>query len=271
MEWKDLVDDIFFNLRIGTEIISHNENFCEIFLPFKSPSNDKISLCIKKENDSYVITDLGASFNYLFIFGVNIKNEKIQLLINQLKNVFNIQLVEEELLLTCHSSEELSDGFLSMVQAITEVMNHRILSKRISKRGNFVNKSLIVNLFKDEEVKYEENFVISTSVTEYVFDFRIGGNGLIDILGANSKRSASNKLKNYLGKVSNLKKELKDKLILILDDSVKKNIYQKHDLGFTTGLWDINWVDTIRKNGVEICFWTADKSKIDEFIKVHCK
>jgi hypothetical protein len=94
---------------------------CIIYTPYLDPSNDPLSIFIEKVDNHFRISDMTRAFEYLFLHGMEIKqNSKQEWYLNTTLNRLGANLAINELFIDV-SKEGIPDGILRLTEAIRSI------------------------------------------------------------------------------------------------------------------------------------------------------
>lgn len=199
--------------------------FVRISTPFILPDGSLIDLFLKEKEESYVLTDLGETFGWLYLqtsaFGLS-KNQ--ELIIKDILITHGIEQLNGMLVIRLKQDDNLSDAVLRLVQAIIRITDTNNKPKTSSSKPiiepikeqleEFLNNKKL-NIERDKEF----TGFSGTSRTVDFCIYRPSGNTLINVLSMQGKpRLRSEKLFITWSEISYLK-ESKYNFISLIDDS----------------------------------------------------
>jgi hypothetical protein len=120
MNCEDIVKSYLESLR---EKFTYEpvESGCIIYTPYLDPSNDSISVLVEKIGDNYRISDMNQAFEYLFLHGLEIKDNSGQKqLLNVTLNRLGVSLDVNEIVVEV-KREEIPDGIQRLIEAIKSI------------------------------------------------------------------------------------------------------------------------------------------------------
>jgi hypothetical protein len=153
MNCKDIIQAYLDSLK-EKFVVEPADNGCIIHTPYLDPSNDLLMIFIEKMDDHFRISDMTQAFEYLFLHGIEIKqNSKQKWYLNTTLNRLGINLGINELFVDV-SKEEIPDGIIRLTEAIRAIES-LILTAKIRKYSDFEEE--VAGWLRDNKIISERN------------------------------------------------------------------------------------------------------------------
>jgi hypothetical protein len=135
-------------------IIKPADSGCIIYTPYLDPSNDPLSIFIEKIDDHFRISDMTQAFEYLFLHGMEIKqNSKQRWYLDTTLKRLNVDLSTNELYIDV-VKDEIPDGILRLTEAMRSIES-LILTAKIRKYTDFGEE--VANWLRENSIPSERN------------------------------------------------------------------------------------------------------------------
>ena len=127
---------IYLDSLIEKFQVEPTDSGCIIYTPYLDPSNDPLSVFVEDLDDHFRISDTTQAFEYLFLHGIEIKqNSKQKWHLDTTLSRLGIGLATNELFVEV-SKEGIADGIMRLTEAIRSIES-LILTAKIRKYTDF--------------------------------------------------------------------------------------------------------------------------------------
>lgn len=207
--------------------VEATDSGCIIYTPYLDPSNDPLSLFIEKLNDHFRISDMTQAFEYLFLHGLEIKeNSKLKWYLDITLNRLRVNLALNELFIDV-SKEEIPDGILRLTEAMRSIEDLVFATKP---RSNTDFGDEVADWLKEKGIPFERRKEFSGASRNVIVDFfipRRESPALLYAMHAEGRSSANTSANRVVVNWFDLAKAGYDFYsICILDDIVDEDVWK---------------------------------------------
>jgi len=168
---QNKINEYYDWLRDKTILKKLDKGWFEIETPYLDRDNDYIQIYIKKEGQTYILSDGGYTIDDLEDNGVNFNNEKRERILQIIMNNFNISKQNDKSLIIEANESNFKLKKHSLIQAILAIGDMFYLSSPIIKSLFFEEVAL---WFKQENIRTTKNINFTGKTGfKYPFDFVI--------------------------------------------------------------------------------------------------
>lgn len=242
-------------IKENIEQFKINENTFRLTLPFLDRNNDSIDLYIIKNNDdTFYVTDDGATLNELSFSGFEISdNSRRKKILNSILSAYGVTLQSNnELFIRC-SEKDLPLKKHMLAQCMVKVSDMFFLSKS-NVQSLFLED--VQNFFDSNDIRYVENICITgkSKLTTH-YDFAIG--------------KSKNAPERFIKVVNNMDAYAAKNIIFAWNDT--KEVRQ-HDTKLYAFIQNVNKkisddaVEALKEYGILPALWTNKEQYLPELI-----
>ncbi|MTI48258.1 MAG: DUF1828 domain-containing protein [Firmicutes bacterium] len=234
-------------LKSKSEVICRDE-FCHIVTPFLRNDNDNIEVFIEFKNNQIVLSDDGASFEYLMMRGIDIDTKSRQQFLNSIWKRTNTYFDGYEIKSDILSENNFEIQFNNFINAIISVSNI-VHTAQFKQSTNF--KDDVKYLLDKQNINYR-NINISGYSVDYNFDLVVFKRKpiIIEPLSATSSYYGMTKAQTTAFQWGDLKRNDNNFIgISLVDD--RKDVWSKES------------IKILRKNSDEMIYFSNSKRLID--------
>jgi len=227
-----------------------DDSFCHIITPFLRQDNDHIEVFIEKEGDNIVLTDDGATFEYLYLSGIDLNSPTRKNYVFSISN--RTQCIFDGYEIKCYI-ESLDDFGIRFNNFINSIMSISNLTYTANPRGKATFKDDVIDMFASWKINYNSQF-INGYTKEHHFDFVIMKKKII-IVEPISTASVSYGIK------------LAESLAFKFNDIRKNNItfIGVSLVNDREDIWTPEILTTLEKNSDEMVSW-SNRNRIKDII-----
>jgi hypothetical protein len=174
---EEIVQGYLAFLQNGINTKRDNEE-CLIITPFLNPYGDHIELRVRYQNGVLFISDDGASFDHLFLSGIDLENRSFirKYYIDTALNINGAFVMNGEIAISVKPEEDIGSAINRLIRAINAI---QYLTYTIRGQATRTFKEEVASFMKEKGLKYTEDYIISGLSRDHRFDFYIPNKRLI--------------------------------------------------------------------------------------------
>jgi len=145
------------------------DNLCHVTVPFEKADQDAVSLWIRQDNDSYIITDEGETYGMLYLSNVNLNQDRRTKRLQSIKQRFDLDKAKYEVRLRADEAT-LGRRVIDAVQAVQSI-SYLLYTRRQYTQSDF--RGEVGDYLSEQSYEYIPNAKINGISEGHRVDYSI--------------------------------------------------------------------------------------------------
>lgn len=266
-EKEDSCDDVLTNFinwfKSIAEVKQYDPMTCEITLPIRDPSNDLIRVLIRQlDTGKIILSDMGLSFGYLHLNGINPGVKRQAQLNRLLTKQLGLKISGDEIVKLVNNPQELNLAILNIADGVRNIKSYKNIKKSMTVFTSTFTSEVNTTFHKwGLRPLINQNFISANDKMHKVdFVFETGIN--LDSISAPGKSVATSRLDRELLKAVDFKSTYREiespekQLVVVLDDRTDVDTWDQ---------WRISLLNSVEAITL---FWNDNRYELGELLGV---
>ncbi len=259
----DVLTDFINWFKSIAEVKQYDPMTCEITLPMRDPSNDLIRVLIKQlDTGKIILSDMGLSFGYLHLNGINPGIKRQAQLNRLLTKQLGLKISGDEIVKLVSNPQELNLAILNIADGIRSIKSYKNIKKSMTVFNSTFTSEVNTTFHKwGLQPLINQNFISANKKmhrVDFVFDSGIS----LDTISAHGKSVATSRLDRELLKAVDFKSTFREverpekQLVVVLDDRVDMDYWDP---------WRISLLNSVEAMTL---YWNDNRYELGELLGV---
>lgn len=166
---NDLITKYITELKAGFQIVD-TDTHCIIITPFLDPSGDHIEIKAMMDGKRLILSDNGDTFDYLFINGLDLTDNRKRLITFSLNNNNAFLIDNSEISVKVKDTDDIGSAIHRLIRAINSIQ-HLTYTSRPTGIRTFNEE--VSSFFVQHDVSFHSLYILPGKSKEHKFDFYI--------------------------------------------------------------------------------------------------